>query len=183
MPCSRPKSCQRFSIYIQLQALPASREHREGQALKLCHKCQCCISTAIQGIHLENLLDGDNLGKKLRSYKLIWHLSIHKTRIIIEQNKEFGEQMKIIQIPAVKQLVNISIMLIQALSKTCWRIFKESFPATGPLCCSYQSATISQKFQRMLQPCLLPSGAQHDKLNPIADYHISSTQAFRYFWH
>lgn len=79
--------------------------------------------------------------------------------------------MKIIQIPAVKQLVNISIMLIQALSKTCWRIFKESFPATGPLCCSYQSATISQKFQRMLQPCLLPSGAQHDKLNPIVDYH------------
>ena len=91
--------------------------------------------------------------------------------------------MKIVQIPAVKQLVNISIMLIQALSKTCWRIFKESFPATGPLCCSYQSATISQKFQRMLQPCLLPSGAQHDKLNPIVDYHISSTQAFRYFWH
>lgn len=33
--------------------------------------------------------------------------------------------MKIIQIPAVKQLVNISIMLIQALSKTCWRFFKE----------------------------------------------------------
>ena len=63
--------------------------------------------------------------------------------------------MKIIQIPAVKQLVNISIMLIQALSKTCWRIFKESFPATGPLRCSYQSATICQKFQRMLQPCLL----------------------------
>ena len=86
--------------------------------------------------------------------------------------------MKIIQIPAVKQLVNISIMLIQALSKTCWRIFKESFPATGPLHCSYQSATICQKFQRMLQPCLLPSGAQHDKLNPIIDYHISSTQVF-----
>lgn len=78
--------------------------------------------------------------------------------------------MKIILIPAAKQLVNISITLIQALSKTCWR--------TGPLCWSYQSVTTCQKFARMLQPCLLPSGAQHDKLNPIIDYHISSTQVF-----
>ena len=89
--------------------------------------------------------------------------------------------MKIIQIPAVKELVNISIMLIQVLSKTCWRIFKESFPATGPLYCSYQSATICQKFQRMLQPCLLPSGAQHDKLNPIVDYHIPQLRLFVIF--
>ena len=116
---------------------------------------------------------GTTWGKKLISYKLIWHLSIHKPRIIIEQNKEFGEQMKIIQIPAVKQLVNISITLIQALSKTCWR--------TDPLCWSYQSVTTCQKFARMLQPCLLPSGAQHDKLNPIIYYHISSTQVFLLF--
>ena len=82
--------------------------------------------------------------------------------------------MKIILIPAAKQLVNISITLIQALSKTCWR--------TGPLCWSYQSVTTCQKFARMLQPCLLPSGAQHDKLNPIIDYHISSTQVFLLFF-